>query len=146
MTLRRPNKDEAALLQARHLYNDAKIEKVIDGGGFTIGKDDVVIKVNRMAWGLFEATILKAFKQNEYLRQWSPDLVSEDKPCEKCNGVGGFPLTPGTKEYDDAYNDFYMFDGKLEEGAPPKEGWECSIFCSPCQGTGFVLKSQPPKG
>ncbi len=36
--MERPNKDDLALLQARHLYNDAKIEKVIDGGGFSSGR------------------------------------------------------------------------------------------------------------
>lgn len=143
--MNKPDKVGSALLQARHLYNDAQIEKVIDGGGFTIGKDTLVIRVNRLAWGYFEQAILNAMKERQDLRDWSPELFSEDKQCVECKGAGKFPYTPHTPQYDQAYDDFFKFDGKLEEDAPAY-GVEISKFCSPCQGTGITLKPQPTVG
>jgi hypothetical protein len=143
--MQRPNKSDTALMQALHAYNDAKIVKVIDGGGFTVGKDTVVIEMNRMAFGLFEQSILNAFKERQDLRDRNPEWVADQKECPECKGVGGFPYIEGTPEFNQAYDDFYLWEGKIEEGAPPKEGWKCSKFCSPCQGTGIVLKPQPPR-
>lgn len=138
----KPNKDDLALLQARHLYNDAEIEKVIDGHGFTIGKDTLVIKVNRLCWGYFEQSILNALKDKKEARDWSPELFADDKECPECKGVGKFPYVG--KEYDDALKEHN--DG-LEETDYfyCKPGSEIARFCSPCQGTGIVLKTQPQK-
>jgi hypothetical protein len=139
---KRPDKVGICLLQTKHMYDESKIVKVIYGGGFTVGKDTLVIEVNRMAWGMFEQQLLKVLKNRQDLRDWAPKWFGDEKPCEKCKGVGGFPYTPGTEEYDEAYDDFYKFNGKLEENAPAY-GVGISRFCSPCQGTGLVLKSQP---
>jgi hypothetical protein len=87
------SKSDSALLQARHAYNDAKIVKVVDGGGFTVGSDTVTIEMNRMSWGLFESTILKAFKDRQDLRDRNPELVEQDVECPKCKGAGNFPFT-----------------------------------------------------
>lgn len=133
------NKTDSAILQARHFYNDAKITKVINGGGFTVGSDTLIIEVNRMAWGLFEATILKAMKERQDLRERNPDLVEDDVECPECKGVGKFPYVG--EEYDKALADW-------NEGKEPtdqfycKPGSEIAKFCSPCQGSGIVLKEQ----
>jgi len=139
------SKSDSALLQARHALNDCKIVKVIDGHGYMMDKDTVVIEMNRMAFGLFEQCLLNAFKERQDLRDSNPELVSGEVQCAECKGVGGFPYLPGTKEFDEAYDNFYLWEGKYEEDAPPKEGWKCSKYCSPCQGTGIVLKPQPQK-
>ncbi len=138
------NDSDVALLQARHAYNDAKVVKVVDGGGFTVGKDTVTIEMNRMAFGLFEQSILNAFTDRPDLRERNPELVAAEKPCEACKGVGNFPITDPEKLKEN-YDDFYMWEDKLDEDAPPFEGWSCATFCSPCQGTGIVLKSQKVK-
>jgi len=138
------NKSDLALLQTRHFYNKAKIVKNSYGGGFTAGSNTLTIEVNSNAWGVFEQSILKAFKERQDLIDFYPDLVEKDKDCPKCNGVGGFPVPQGTVEFDKMYQSFYEdCDGKLEEDAPPKNECEFIKFCSPCQGTGIVLKNKP---
>lgn len=139
--MRIPNKDETALIQARHMYNEAVVEKIIDGGGYTQGSDDLIIRVNRMSWGLFESTILKAYKENQYLRDHNPELVENDEKCVECKGVGGFPYSGEENEKQiaewndgmDENDNFYV-----------KAGSVISKFCSPCQGTGIVLKPSGP--
>lgn len=139
---RQLTKEEKLLLQARHLLNEITVEKVIDGGGFTTGSDDLILKVNRMAFGLFEATLLKAMKDNDFLRNRNPDLFVNEVTCPLCSGKGKFPYAPGTPEYEKVYQDFYCdLDGKQEADAPDR-GTPIAKFCSPCQGTGIVLKKQ----
>lgn len=139
--MKRINETDIAILQAKHLYDDAKILAVVRGGGVTIGKDTLTIQVNRMAWGLFEQSILRAMKDRQDLRDRNPELVINEKQCELCAGNGRFDLVPGTKEYDEAYDIFYKYDGQLEDGAAAY-GSHLHRFCSPCQGTGLVLKAQ----
>jgi hypothetical protein len=139
---RRPNRTDAAILQARHAYNDATILKVIDGGGYTVGSDDIVIKMNRYAWGLFETTILKAMKERQDLRERNPELVSMDKPCPSCGGEGCHTHFEGSQKHEELYRLFYVTGGKVDDDAPPKSE-PILQHCTPCQGTGSVLKKQP---
>lgn len=137
--MNKPDRTGQAILSARHFYNDAKVMKIIDGGGFTMGSDTLVIEVNRLAWGYFEQAILRVMKERQDLRDWSPELVIEDKECAECKGVGKFPLLG--EEYDKALLEW-------NEGKTPdddfycKPGSELAKFCSPCQGTGITLKKQ----
>lgn len=137
--MKKPDNTEIALLQARHLYNDTKIIKVVRGGGFTVGKDTLIIEVNRMAWGLFEQSVLRAMKERNDLRTWSPELVKDDQECAECKGVGKFPYSGEEREKAVA---------NWNNGLDPNDSMyiksdeEISKFCSPCQGTGLVLKVQ----
>lgn len=137
----KPNKEGLALLQAKHFYDEIEISDVEDGGGFTVGKDTITIKVNRLAWGYFEQTLLKALKDREDLREWSPNLFNMKKH-EACNGLGKFPYATGTKEYDDIYYEHAEMDKEFGDPVPPY-GVEIAKFCSECQGTGYELKTQP---
>lgn len=132
---------DIALLQARHAYNDAKIVAMSDPTGYTKGSQDITVKMNRMAWGLFEQSILNALKEREDLRLRNPDLVQHETTCVDCQGVGNFPCIG--EEYDKQIADW-------NEGLDPsdeyyvKPGSPLSRFCSPCQGTGLTLKSSTP--
>lgn len=134
----KPNRSDAALQQAYGLYEDVKIKEVIHGGGYTIGKDTLVIEVNRLAWGYFEQAILNAMKERQDLVYNGP-FPAPDKVCEHCLGVGKFPLVG--QEYEDTLKEHN--DG-LEESDMfyCKPGSEIARFCSPCQGTGIKLKEQ----
>lgn len=137
--MKKINRTDAAILQAKHFYDNAKITKVISGGGWTVGSDTLVIEANRMAWGLFESTILKAMRDREDLRERNPELVINEKICAECYGQGKFPYVG--EAYDKALADW-------NEGKDPTDqfycqpGEEIAKFCSPCQGTGLVLKEQ----
>lgn len=142
---KRPDQSGIALLQARHLYNDARIVAVEHGGGYTIGKDTLTIKVNRLAWGYFEQSILNVLKERQDLRDWAPELVQGDQPCPSgCGGKGYREVLPGTEEHETLYKFFYQrVEGtEYEEDAPPKDK-PINLFCKNCQGTGLVLKPQP---
>src|SRR5689334_8820638 len=95
------SKNDSCLVQAKHFYNEVLIEEIIDGGGFTIGKDTLTLKVNRFAWGYFETTLLKALKDRPDLRKRNPDLFKDEVVCDLCEGAGGFPYIPGTPEYNE---------------------------------------------
>lgn len=139
MSLEQPNKEQTVLLQAMILYNDAKITDVIDGGGYTQGSDDVIIKVNRMAWGLFESTLLKAYKSSELLKSYFPEHQTNFKECSKCNGVGQIPFNEEERE---KWRSDWNMGLEEDDEMYVKAGELLAKFCSPCQGTGTVLKPQ----
>lgn len=132
--MQKPDKVGIALLQALHMYNDMEITKVEHGGGFTIGKDTLTIRVNRMAFGLFEQSLLNIVKNREDLKEWSPELFGHRR-CQECEGRGRFPLKPNTPEYDDAFADF-------NDAGDLQYGVDISVMHRECQGTGIVLKKQ----
>lgn len=136
------SESDAALLQARHAYNDAKIIEITEPTGFTMGSQDVIIKMNRMAFGLFEQTILKAFKERQDLRDRNPDLVEMDKECEACKGAGKFPfegeeLKKQIADWNEGMDpsDYFYLQPDAQIATP----------CRPCQNTGIVLKEPEPK-
>lgn len=131
--------EDKALLQARHLYNEMHIEEVTHGGGFTIGKDTLTIKVNRLAWGYFEQSILRAFKNREDLQQRNQHLFYDDVECAECKGVGKFPFVG--EEYDKALKEWNE-DMKEGDYFYCKPGTPLGRPCSPCQSTGIQLKKQ----
>lgn len=129
---------DKAMLQARHVYNDAKIVKYTEPTGFTVGSQDVTITMNAMAWGIFESTLLKAFKDREDLRTRNPELVAEEKTCAHCNGAGDFPYSQEENAKMIAENNKGL-DIDDPFYCSPDGKW--SKHCSPCQGTGITLKS-----
>jgi len=133
--------EEKALLQARHLYNLIKVEHIKCGHGFTIGKNILTLKVNHMAWGYFEQTILDAFKKNKKLRKRNPDLFVSEKVCKKCRGAGELFCKKDSPKYKKAYKEYK--DSLFEDEKPKRFGITLRMFCSKCQGTGIVLKKLP---
>lgn len=137
------SKEDVLHLQARSMYNNAVIKEVIDGGGYTTGKDNLVIEVNRMSWGLFEQSVLNAGRVRPDLRKRNPELYQGERDCENCQGAGKHLYERGHPEHSRLYDIFYRdVHGELEADAPPID-YPITKFCSPCQGTGLKLKGKP---
>ena len=138
----RPDEVGSALIQARHLYNsledvtDQVIASGVDGGVSYIQDSKYrFLKVHYYAYGLFWSCLLKAFKNRDDLKEWSPELFQFDETCTKCQGLGKIVLPVGSPEYDAAYEQWKEPFGDDEK--PLEYGKELAQFCSPCQGVGF---------
>lgn len=122
---------EVALLQARHVLNEAEQNLKSPGNQEVDELGNIVIRVHPYAWGLFKTTILKALRGREDLRRRNPHLFVDDTPCPYCDGSGYHPIPVGSARYLD------HFDGNDKADDWGKDLWS---FCSPCQGSGIFTK------
>lgn len=141
----RPDETGSALLQARHLYNHledvtAEVTKLGMDGGVSYLQDTKYrfLKVHYYAWGLFWSSLLKAMKNRDDLKTWSPSMFAHDVECAKCKGLGKIPYVVGSPVYEEAYKDSKEHAERF--GDPVLTyGTEIAAFCSPCQGVGFIF-------
>lgn len=136
---KKPDAVGIALLQARSLFNSLdditdEVHKLgVDTGDSALQDHKYrVLKAHYYSFGLFWVTLLKALKNRDDLKAWSPELFEHDVECPNCEGEGKIPYKVGSPEYDEAFNAITDFGDSHEYGSP--------IFkhCSPCQGVGYV--------
>ena len=135
----KPDDTGACLLNSRQILKEYEnITDQVKKAGVDLGESMLsdskylAIKVHYYVWWQFLGSLLKATKNRQDLKDWSPDLFEYDETCADCKGEGRFPYTPGTPEYDKAFEE-WKFDGD-EYGMP------MALGCKPCQGLGFVYK------
>lgn len=135
----KPDDTGAALLQAKHLLNEAQniTKEAIEHGyapgiSHLVGNKYLLIKIHYYAWGLFKNSILKATKDREDLKAWSPRTFAHDQVCEACSGKGKLEYPIDGPEYKEVFEDF----GDITWGTPI---WK---VCQTCNGVGILHDSR----
>lgn len=143
----RPDAIGTHLLQARHMYNQMEdITDQVQELGVNLGKSAIqdtkyrVFKIHYYGYGLWWATLLRILAKRPDLKQWSPDLFANDEECSFCKGKGRISYEPGSDEYNKAFNDFSEM--RFGDDKPLTYGTEIGLYCSPCQGVGFIYRKQ----
>ena len=122
MEQKRPDITGVALLQGLVVLRDAEQKQIQ-----ALERDrDLDSPVHPYAWGLFKTTLLKATKDRQDLKDWSPELFKDHITCPKCNGEGRTECSKTDPNYLEQ-----VADGDI------KDGDELFYFCSPCQGSGI---------
>jgi len=144
---KKPDKTGIALLQARHVLNEMENMQI---RAMEMDKDSWknVNPVEGYPWGLFKTTLLKAMKDREDLKEWSPHVFHGDKVCHHCEGRGMNPIPHDHPQYlervdESAKTEEAIAKGEQERGYfdnPFKMGDPLFWHCSPCQGSGVLTK------
>lgn len=141
----KPDKQGSALLQARHVVNEAQdITDEIKKLGYDTGKSYIqdsehrIIKIHYYAWGLFQAVLNRALKDRKDLREWSPETFDNEIICADCNGNGETYLDVSDPTYEKVFEE-YARDAKDWGDPEPVHGMRFTRYCSPCQGCGYLL-------
>lgn len=146
MEPKRPDATGIALLQALHVLHEMENYEI------RALENDMewrnINPVEGYPWGLFKTTLLKATKNRQDLKDWSPHQFADHKECHHCNGEGKNPIPTDSPRYREYLADHQRTEELIANGTyertsldtPFNDGDPLWSHCSPCQGSGVLTK------